>query len=204
MKPPGKAPLPRTARIRLRHLLVRLAMLLVLVLSLGLLWWSLSIRLAPVSRAYQDKTREMSELSDQVDQLKTQWPATRTAQVATQYLDAQGLLFAGPDAVSGWGQVALRQLAPLGFETTLHWGPPQTYPQAGQKLSITRASLKLLPVRTAGETDPPYRRLVSFARSFERARPRVDLLELSVSGHSNAIAQADMVVELWSQERSSK
>lgn len=204
MKPPVKSPLPKTARLQLQRLLTRLAMLAVLTLSLTLVWWSFVVRLAPVSRQYQEKTRELSGLVDQVDQLRSQWPSSKLEQLEAAYQDAQNLLFANAGEVADWESVVKNQTAQLGLETAFQLDGPQPCPAAGQNLSVIRADFKLQPARTAADAAPPYERLLDFAQSLAAGNKRIDTLELSVAGNFNSIQQADLVVSLWSSERSSK
>jgi hypothetical protein len=204
MNPNQKTPLPKAAQLRIQRLLVRLGMFAVLALSLWLLWWSLFVRLAPVHRQFQEKTRDLSELADQVDKLKLQWPAPRLEQLAAQYQDAQGLLFADPEAVADWAKGIPLQAAPMGLEAAIQLGAPQAGPEPAAKLSVTRASLNLSPSRTAGITNTPYQRLLTFTGSLAESERRIDLLELSVSGNSNSIQQASVVVRIWSPEKVSK
>lgn len=204
MKPPAKPPLPKSAQLRLQRLLTRLAMLAILALSLALLWWSLAVRLAPVNRQYQEKMRELSALVDQVDKSRLQWPASKLEQLQAEYQVAQSLLFADAAEVADWETTVKNQTAQLGLETTLQLDGPQADPAAGQKLLVLRAALKLQPAKNATVAGPPYARLLDFAQSLDAGNKRIDLLELSVAGNSNSVQQADLVVSLWSSERSSK
>jgi hypothetical protein len=205
MKPSSKPPLPRAARLRNQRLLTRLVMLAVLALSLWLLWWSVVVRLAPVNRQYQEKTRELSALADQVDELKLQWSAPKLAELETQYQSAQTMLFENPDATADWAKNLKLQTARLGLETAIQLGAPQPCPAAAQTLAVTRASLDILPARAVvGTTNTPYQRLLELANNVATADKRIDLLELSVSGDSNSVQRASLVVQLWSPERNAK
>ena len=201
MKAPVRAPLPKVAQLRIRRLLVRLAMLAVLVLSLWLLWWSLFVRLAPVNRQYLEKTRELSGLGDELDQKKSQWPAPKLVELEAQYRAAQARLFADAEEIAEWGRKLKLQTAPLGLETTIQMAAPLAGAEARPELAVTRASLNLVAVRAAGATNASYQQLLNFARSLEESRQRIDLLEFCVDGQSNAIQQAGVVVQLWLPER---
>ena len=204
MKSSAKPPLPEAARLRLQRLLTRLVLLAVLALSLWLLWWSVFVRMAPVNGQYQEKTRELSALAEQVDQLRLLWTTPGLARLETQYQAAQELMFADPDAMADWVKGIQLQTAPQGLETVVQLGAPQPSPEEGDKLSVTRATLDVLPGQAVGITNTTYQQLLELTRSLAAGNKRIDLLELSVTGSSNSIQQAGLVVRLWSPEKSAK
>ncbi len=198
--------MPEAARLRIQRLLTRLALLAVLGLSLWLLWWSVFVRLAPVNGQYQEKTRELSALADQVDQLRLQWTAPKLALLETQYQAAQELLFADPDAMADWVKGIQLQTAPQGLVTAVQLGAPQLLPgRPGTNCSVTGATLDdSAGGGRRGITNTPYQQLLELTRSLAAANKRIDLLELSVSaGRSNSIQRAGLVVRICGRRKKS-
>lgn len=200
----SKPPLPKAAQLRSRRLLMRLGMLAVLAVSLWLLWWSVFVRLAPVNREYQSRTQQLSDLANQVDQLRLQWPASKLDQAEKEFQAARALLFTNTTEAADWGRQIQSEAAAAGLQASISWDAPQVFPPAELKLSTAQARLSLQPVVTPGVTNAPYLRLLNLARKLGNGDKRVDMLSLAVNGGSNAVQQADLVLQVWTQERSEK
>ena len=169
---------------------VRFVMILICVGSIGLVYWSLFLRLQPVSRLHQETFIRMSQLSDEVEQLRLRWTPEEISQTQARFRAARRLLFAGRAELQEWEKETARQSASMMIETVFEIGQPEPHPLAGLNLASVRADLHIWPAVPVGVTNAPYKQVLGFIHTVANSPKRLDLLELSVVGDSNSVAQA--------------
>jgi hypothetical protein len=179
---------------------VRLIMLTICVGSILLLYWSLFVRLLPVTRQHQERAIEMSRLSDEVEQLRIKWDPEAVEQVRARFEVARQSLFAAPVELEQWKTGLERNAASRALETRLTLGEPQPASAAEQPLSRVQADLQLWPFTVLGLTNPPYHRVLGYFQDVVNSPKRVDLIELHVQGNSNSVQEARAVVHVLTGE----
>ncbi len=190
-------------RAVLRVWLVRLGMVVFCAACLGVVWWSLFVRLQPVSQAHRDKALEMSHLADNVEQLRVKWAAEPVKQIEARFSAARQKLFTGQEQILKWQDETTRQGADLGLDITMDLSPSQPYPGMEQKIGLVRAGIDITPIRE-GFTNSVYQRLLQFAEILVATDKRCDLTLLSAEGNYESVRHARAVVQLLSEPKGAK
>ena len=198
-----KGSLPPIPRSVVLSTLVRGLMLLVFGLSVWLVWRSVD-RLDPVQRSLRAKDSERAGLANDVQQLEMQWNAGESERTEERFKEASELLFAGPEERDRWQQEIKRHGFSAAFDATVQLGSARPHPKTNHHLSLQPVTINLLPAAFGRSTNAPYQRLLSFARTLENSKRRVDVLEFSVDGGSNSVRQARAVLEVWARQEEGK
>ena len=186
----------------LRALLGRLVLLILFVGSLYLVVWSVN-RLPPVNKQLQDINKEFSRLANEVEQISLKWDAADAEEIAAaQFQQAQEQLFVGAEEFPDWQKEVKRQSVPTALDANSQLGKAQAPPTLEKKLSIIPATIDIQPATGTRATNAPYKRLLDFIQNLSNQKRRADLVELTVSGHSNSVTQAKAVFHLWSHVNS--
>jgi hypothetical protein len=194
------SPIPRSV---VRSTLVRVLMLLVFGFSVWLAWRGVK-RLEPVQQSLRDKDSERATLANDVQKLEMQWNAAEAERTEERFKAAGELLFAGPEERDRWQQEIKRHGFSAAFDATVQLGSARPHPQSEHNLSVQPVTINLMAAPFGRSTNPPYQRLLSFARTLENSKRRVDVLEFSVDGGSNSVRQARAVLELWARQEEGK
>ena len=200
MKPSSKPAVPRVPRPLVRTILIRLAMAVVLGISVWLALWSYFKRFQPVALEYLQKTAEQARLSSEVQRLERDWNAVEAARVETQYAAARGQLLSGSGALADWEQQLKRETLDLALTATPRLGPPEPCAANDLRLTNVTVAVDLQPAAIAGTTNGPYHRLLGFTRLLQDSAKRTDLVALEADGRSNSVEHARAVLRLWSGE----
>lgn len=196
--PPPKAP-PRPKR-GFRWLGVanveRIVVFSVVTIAGVLLWTSVS-RLVRVRSESRDLTRRIAHLSGEIDVMRSQWPSSRTQQVASRIPAAEATLFQGPPAVAEWIESVRAAAIPLALETDFEFVGAHTQ-ALNRAIAVMQTRLHIAPDRDSESVRPSYNRLLELGQSIARHPKRLDVLELSVSGSSNSVGEATALIEVWS------
>ena len=195
MKRATPPPLPGVSAPFFRNLLVRLLIIVVLAVSVWLVWSRLQ-KLSQVVRQSQQKTKELSALANEVDQLKQKRSLTEIERIEKRFQEAQAAVFTGPEDYAGWERALREQVRGLAFDVMITPGRP--WPDTNINLSVRQATVDLQAAVGDRNTNSPYQRLLTFAEVLEKTKQRVDLVELSVRGNFNSVNQARAVLEVRS------
>lgn len=148
MKPSASPPNPTASRLRgatLRGALPRIYIVLCLVLSASLLWWSVS-RVGPVVRRQIEGVRETERLASQITQLEFR-RRTLTNQVPPRHDALLRQFFEDQGSLTQWLDEDLNKVAASqGFH--LHWKPtdqPSLVRVASNSILVYRIHIDLSP-----------------------------------------------------------
>jgi hypothetical protein len=184
----------------LRVWLVRLGVVVFCAACLGVVWWSLMVRLQPVIRTHQKKALEMSRLADDVEQLRVKWAAESVQPTEARFNAARQQLFAGQEQILTWQDDTIRQASDLGLDIKIDLSPPQAYPGMEQKIAVVQADIDITAV-AAGFTNPAYQRLLQFVEILAATDKRCDVTQLSAEGNFNSVRHARAVVRLLAEPK---
>lgn len=187
--------------LTLRQWLGRILLFCLLLGSGGLLFWS-HRQLIPVQRQARDTGALISRLSTEVAVMEGKYSAAEIAQLAEDYRQAQGLLFATPDALKDWFQEVRSQMVPLALDAVADFGRATTTNAADRTLAIVPATLALSiqPADKIEAVRSPYERVLRFLDQLNRQAKRVDLVEIQVTGGTNSVSRAVATLQLWAGE----
>jgi outer membrane murein-binding lipoprotein Lpp len=184
----------------LKHheLAFRLVVVLVVLGSLGLAWWSIVSKLAPLQNQSRELTSAVGSLSAEVDALEHKWSRTEAEQIREKYLEAKRLLFADQAALDAWLASLQAMAASLDLKVKTVFGKPG--PQSGANLAVLPAtvSIELRPAARGAESG--YRRLLKLSQCLIAGERRADLAELTVTAQEGRISMAEFVFNLWAAE----
>lgn len=194
---------------RLPAWIVRLLIIAIAAVSILLAVWSWR-RQQVVARDLRTKTAQQTRLVTQVQQLEMRWDPAEAAKVDLSYQQTVTMLFSGPEELANWQTEVQRQTRLNLFDNSSKLGKPETRTSGDYKLSVVPATINYklsvvpatLDLEANGEQRPPktsYHGLLAFARSLQELPKRFDLTELSVTAGTNSIAQARVVLQLWSR-----
>jgi len=186
--------------ITLRDVLERVVVFGVFLASLWLLWWSWQ-RIVPLDKQATIMNRRVANLSSEIDQFEQIWNPARIEALTARYQAATEKLFATPEVCNEWTK-GLSQLADylaLGLEAKT--GTPQQFKVGQAKLSAVPVTLTVRALPGPPGVMTPYKRLIRLVERVVSAEKRAELVGLEVRGASNSIAQAVLVVNLWSLQK---
>lgn len=169
------------------------------ILSFSLVWASAN-RLTRVREQVGSLTAQATRLTAEIDVMRAQWPPARTQHIQANLPAAQAKLFQGPPALADWMRLAEAQAVPLALETQFELLGMRTQ-HIHQPIAIMQTRLDLQPSRDAVSPRPSYQRLLEFARFLSLTNQRLDIVELSVTGTSNSVGSASLVLELWADHQ---
>ncbi len=196
--PPPKNRPPRRLPAWTAGLVERLVLGAVVTLSGVLLWTSVS-RLVRARAESREVSRRIAQLSGEIDVMRAQWPGSRTQAIADRLPAAQASLFSGPPAVAEWIESVRARAIPLDLETDFEFIGART--QAfDRSVAVIRTRVQVAPDHDADSPRPAYHRLLALGEVLARHEKRLDILELTVHGDSNSVAEASAVIEMWSED----
>ena len=181
----------------LRRQLARLVLLLIVAASGGLVWWSISHRLLPVSRQVHDTSMEMANLASDVQELEMSWRASDVEEGERRFRKAQAQLVAGELGLAGWQREVERAAEVLALQATTQAGKARIRGAGQEGLVFFPVTIELRPLESSATTNTPYARLLELTRWLESSGKRMELVDLAVRGSSNSAQQARIAVNVW-------
>lgn len=198
---PPRLPLPLPTKPRRSHweALFRVVIVLVILVSIAVAYWSFFERLLPLQQQSRLLVTKVSKMSEQMDQTQRRWTPGRIKEIRARYREVYSQLLADPAALEEWLRQIHTEAAPLALE--LKVGIGQSAPQGAftNNLAIVPASISLevLPAPGEAKGKSPYERVLAFGQQLAAHSKRADLTELTVVGGAGSISRAVLVFNLW-------
>jgi len=170
------------------------------VLLSFLLVWSSANRLSRTRQEVGTLTAQATRLSGEIDLMRAQWPDSRTQAVHTRFPEAEARLFQGSPALADWMRTARAHALPLALDTEFELLGIRTQ-LVHQPIAIMQTRLTVHPNPDATSARPSYQRLLEFGRFLNEQTQRLDIVELTVTGTSNSVGSASVVLDLWADHR---
>jgi hypothetical protein len=193
--------LPPPRKIRLGHweALFRVVIVLVVLVSIAVAYWSFFERLVPLQQKSREMVTKVSKMSEQMDQAARRWSPDQIKETRARYREVYSQLFADPAALQEWLRQIRAEAAPLALDLNVSLG--QSMAQGGftNNLAIVPAaiSLEVLPAPGDAKGKSPYERVLAFGQQLAAHGKRADLAELTVTGGAGSISRAVLVFNLW-------
>jgi cell division protein FtsB len=187
---------------RRREWLFRLVIVVLLVASIALVWWSLKFRLLPAQKQSRELSTSVTRLSTEVDDLERQWSKARQDEINRRLKQAHAQLFSDQDAVESWLSNIKTQSDPLLLDAKAALGKSIPKTTNGQEVAIIPAiiSVSVAPIFGVPDKESPYQRILRFSERLAAVQKRADLIELTVLGGTNSVSSAALVFHLWAGE----
>lgn len=187
---------------RLNHWewLFRGVIVLVVMASLALAWWTFTKVFMPVQRQSRELSAKFAALSSDVDRLERKWGQAEADEIRRGYREVYGQLFADQSALEAWLANLEAQAGPLGLEAKIDFGQSTPAATNEQKLAVVSASISIEVRPVPGRVETPYQRLLQFTRQLAAEGKRADLAEMTVVGGATSIPRATLVFSLWAGE----
>jgi hypothetical protein len=192
--------LPPPRKIRPGHweALFRVVIVLVMLVSVAVAYWSFFHRLQPLQKQARSVVTKASGLSAQLDEMERRWTPEQVEDIRARYREVYQQLFNDQAALEQWlGQIQT-QAAPLALDINVSFGPGRPQEGFAEQLAVipTSISLEVQPALGAkGKT--PYERVLQFGQQLAGHGKRADLAELNVTGGTGSIGHALLVFNLW-------
>ena len=202
--PPAKRlhlPPPQPQKVRLTHweALFRIAIVVVILVSAGVAYWSFFVRLAPLQNESRSMLTRVSNMSVQLDKAEQRWTSNQVQEIRTHYREVYPRLFADQAALEEWLGEISADARQLGLEIKVSVG--QSTPQVPftNNVSVTPAaiSLEVLPASDEAAGKTPYERVLRFGQQLAAHGKRADLAEATVQGGVGSVKRASLVLNLW-------
>src|SRR5438445_2142603 len=103
-------------RLNRWELLFRAVIILVLLASLALAWWTFTKVFIPVQRRSLEFSAKFAALSSDVDQLERKWGQADAEEIRRRYREVHGQLFADESSLEAWLANLQAQAGPPGLE----------------------------------------------------------------------------------------
>jgi hypothetical protein len=182
------------------EVLFRLVILLLILTSLAMAWWSFTRRLVPLQKQSRDVAVQLSRFASEVDTLERKWSRTETDQIRSEYTTVRSQLFADLPEIGRWLMRLDEQAAPLALEIKVDFGKSSSRSAEEEQLAVIPASIVLEVHPTIGGTQTPYQRMLRLGQQLGAEGKRADLFELSVNGGPLSITHGLLVFNLWCGE----
>jgi hypothetical protein len=196
VRPPAGVP-PRKAGYG--DLLFRVIILVAVLGSVAMIWWSFVLVLLPRQQQAKDLSLRVSRLSAEVDDLDGQWTQAQMTNVTNQFSQVDLKLFGGQAGVDAW-LANLKELAgSLALDVGADFGPPSPQTAGGRTLNVIPAtvSIKVQPAGPETKTPSPYGRVLLLGQLLSVENKRADLTELTMDGGTNSINRVALVLNYW-------
>jgi hypothetical protein len=188
---------------RLTHweVLFRVGVVIVMLASIALPWWTYSQRLVPLQKQSRDLTSANSDLSAEVDKMASKWSKEETELIRANYKEVYLSLFADRAALVDWLDRLRTQALALGLDVQVDLG--NAAPQlSNENVAVLPAAIKIqvqqLQVQPLPNgKDMPYQRLLRLGQQLSTEGKRADLAELNVFGGTASVTNAVLVFNLW-------
>ncbi len=192
-------PPPKKLRRSHRETLFRVVIILVIVVSVAVAYWSFFERLVPLQQQSRLMVTKVSKMSQQIDEAERRWTPEQIDEIRALYREVYRQLFADPAALEEWLRQIQSAAAAQALELNVRLG--QSAPQAPftNNLAVVTASIALeaLPAPGTAAGKSPYERLLAFGQQLAAHGKRADLAELTVVGGASSISRAVLVLNLW-------
>lgn len=190
-----------TGGFNYRDLLLRGLLMVSVIGSLALVWWSLQ-RLAPLQQRTRVLSTTIARLSSEVDQMEGKWTQPQVEQLIQKFSQVQGHLIVGQTGLEGWLQNLKQQVLSMALDVKADFGKAGPQEAGSQKLAVipTTVSVEVKPASGIESVQTPYQRVLQLSQRLTAQERRADLVELSVVGGTNSVSRAVAVVNLWAGE----
>ncbi len=196
--PPGRRPPPQAPPLQ-RAQQDRLILAVVVAGSLFAIWYG-SGRLRQARQKSAQLVQQVAKLSADIDLMRQQWPENRAKDIARRFHDIPGSLFPGSTSVAEWIDNLERAAVPLGLEVEVKVRGTRSITNETGTVTVVRAEVNYPPSPDVDSPRSPFHRVLDFTQQLANSRQRVDLLESSLIGSTNALESATAVIELWANE----
>ncbi len=186
------------------ELAFRVAIIAVLVISMGMAWWTLTRQLVPLQQQSRALALTVSHLSDQVEALQRKLSGDNVEKVRNQYKELRTQLFADEEALDSWMRRLDEAAGPLVLDLKIDLGKSTAQVTNDVKIAVIPASVSVEVHPMPGATESPYQRLLRFGQQLAPEGKRADLAELSVIGGTNSITRALLVFNLWAGDETAE
>jgi hypothetical protein len=196
VRPTAPAP-PRDAGYR--DQLFRAIILVVVLGSVAMIWWSFGRVLSPRQQQSRELSLQVGRLSAEVDDLDRQWTQAQITNVTHQFSQVNFTLFEGRAGVEAWLANLKELTASLALDVGVDFGEPSQQTAGGRSLTVFPAtvSVKVLPAGPETKPPSPYGRVLMLGQLLSYENKRADLTELTVDGGANSIGRAVLVLNYW-------
>jgi hypothetical protein len=197
---PQRAPvLARKQSAKLGERLFRVAIVTIILVSMGLAYWSFFHRLMPLQTQARDMINTVTTTSASLDELERRWPPERAAEIRAQYREVYSRLFADQAQVQDWLGQLHALAAPLDLEIAIGFGQSTPNDDFPDNLAVIPASvsLEVLPAKPGAVEQSPYERLMAFSQALAAHGKRADLGEFTVIGGAGSVNRALLTFSLW-------
>jgi hypothetical protein len=199
--PPQRVHLPPPRKLRLSYweALFRVAIVVVILVSIAVAYWSFFERLLPLQQQSQAMVTKVSKMSGQLDQSERRWTPEQIKEVRARYREVYSKLFADPAALQEWLRQIYAEAAPLAFQLNVGLGQSAPHGEFTNNLAIVPASISLEVVPAPGDAKgkSPFERVLAFGQMLGAQGKRADLAELTVTSGAGSISRAVLVFNLW-------
>jgi hypothetical protein len=180
-------------------LLFRVIILVAVLGSVAMIWWSFGRVLSPRQRQSRELSLQVARLSAEVDELDHQWTQAQIATVTNQFSQVDLRLFEGRAGVDAWLANLKELTASLALDVGADFGQPSQQTAGGRILNVIPAtvSVKVLPAGPETKPPSPYARILLLGQLLSSENKRADLTELTMDGGTNSINRLVLVVNHW-------
>jgi hypothetical protein len=206
-RPPTPAPTPtETGGGNYLEVLYRTVMVLMLVSSFGILWWSYYRVYVPRLKEYHEADAALTSLTVKVDDLDHLWSQADIEQINKRYEVLQPKVFADQPELESWLADFRDQLAPLGLNIKFDLVTTNAPIGDDRKLFPIPATITIVSQPVAGAVDTPaaYQQLLQFAKHLTAQEKSTGLTRLTVASGTNSVGRAVLNLNFWAGAKEAK
>jgi len=205
--PPSSPPAAKTSGLGHLTIVFRVVIILLLVFSVWLVWWSYYRVYAPRLKEARDNRATVNQLSAEVEDLDRRWPPAEIERINQRFEQVDTSLFADQSMLEAWlADFRERLLPPLALDLSASFQNTVLHSAAGQKVQVipTTLTVELRPVTNATVMPSPYQRLLELTRKITLQPKRADLTEMTVESGPNSVSRAVLVLNFWARGKEPK
>jgi|GEM_PF-6720515 hypothetical protein len=188
--------LPRIPKSVARHLTARVALLLLLLASLGVAYWS-TFKRYPLIEVYQKKIQSVYALQDEIQTLKAQYPEQLLKETEPGYLRTLELVFTNQEHLKLWQEYFQKRAAMHGLDMSEKLITNRIFKTPKTEIQQLLYEVELKPSK--GEMFiPPHERLLMFLHEISTNQfKRIDNIELKAIGDGTNLNYAIIGLQVW-------
>jgi hypothetical protein len=179
--------------------LFRVVILVAVLASVALIWWSVFATLTPRLKESRELGSSVARMSAEVEGLDHQWSKEAVAQVTNRFSQASARLFKGRAGLEAWLANLKELAASLALDVGTDLGQPSLQTVGGRTLTVIPATISIQVQPAGPETRPPspYQRILVFGQLLSAEKKRADLTALTVDGGTNSISRVVLDFNYW-------
>jgi len=175
--------------------MARIILILLLLASIGAIWWSVNERLSLLYGA-TSITQQQADIQRGIDQSQMKWSSQNHEKIAADLLLAEDKLMPDQNTMADWLENFISQAQDRRIQLVYNVGRAHPSTDKLSNIHLVPIQIILRPSATMKQSNA-YKKLITFAKSITNNEWRMDVTNASVIGSREQFEQLEMHIEMW-------